>query len=68
MRKTKASFYISGLFQTITPNVAIAKRNLFNDDALFEGAICNDCRLTLFAVVYKRLRKSGSCHNVPRDV
>ena len=67
-RKTKTSFYILGLFQTITPNVAIEKRKIFNNDALFEGVICKDCKLILCAEVYKRLRKCGSCHNVPRNV
>ena len=57
-----------GLFQTITPNVAIEKRKIFNNDALFEGVICKDCKLILCAVVYKPLRKCGSCHNVPRNV
>ena len=67
-RKTKTSFYILGLFQTITPNAAIEKRKLFNIDALFEGVTCKDCKLILRAVVYKLLRKYGSCHNVPRNV
>ena len=57
-----------GLFQTITPNVPIEKRKIFNNDALFEGVICKDCKLILCAEVYKRLRKCGSCHNVPRNV
>ena len=68
-RKKKTLFYILGLFQTITPNVAIEKRKIFNNDTLFEEAICKDCKLILCAVVvYKRLRKCGSCHNVPRNV
>ena len=57
-----------GLFQTITPNVPIEKRKIFNNDALFEGVICKDCKLILCAEVYKRLRKCGSSHNVPRNV
>ena len=57
-----------GLFQTITSNVAIEKRKIFNNDALFEGAIYKDWKLILCAVVYKRLRKCISCHNVPRNV
>ena len=64
----KTSFYILGLFRTITPNVAIEKRKIFNNDALFEGVICKDCKLILRAVVYKLLRKCGSCHNVSRNV
>ena len=64
----KTSFYILGLFQTITPNVAIEKRKIFNNDALFEGAICKDCKLIFCAEVYKRLRKCESRHNVPRDL
>ena len=64
----KTSFYILGLFQTITPNVAIEKRKIFNNDALFEGAICKDCKLIFCAVVYKRLRKCESRHNVPRNL
>ena len=51
----------------IIANVAIEK-NIFNDDALFEGAIFQGFRLTLFTVVCKRLRKCGSCHNVSRNV
>ena len=43
-------------------------KKIFNDDALFEGAVCKDCRLTSCTVVYKRLKKSGSCHNVSRNV
>ena len=35
------SFYILGLFHTVTANVAIGKK-IFNDDSLFEGAICKD--------------------------
>ena len=46
----KTSFYILGLFQTITPNVAIEKRKIFNNDALFEGAICKDWKLIFCAV------------------
>ena len=61
------SFYMLSLFQTIAANAAIEKK-IFNDDALFEGAVCKDCRLTSCTVVYKRLRKSGSCHNVSRNV
>ena len=44
-----------GLFQTITPNAAIEKRKIVNKDTLFEGVICKDCKLILYAVVYKRL-------------
>ena len=44
----------------------LKKKKKFDDDALFEGTICKDCRLTLCTVVYKRLRKCGSCHNVSR--
>ena len=40
----------------------------FNDDALFERVICKDCKLTLCTVVYKRLRKCGSCHNLSGNV
>ena len=46
----------------------LKKKKKFDDDALFEGAICKDCRLTLCTVVYKRLRKCGSCHNVSRNM
>ena len=58
------SFYILGLFQTITANLAIEKK-IFNDDALFEEAICQDFGNVN---VCKRLRKCGSCHIVPRNV
>ena len=37
-------------------------KKIFNDDALFEGAICKE------HYVYKRFRKCGSCHKVPRNV
>ena len=43
-------------------------KTIFIDDALFEGAICQDFRLTLYTVVSKRLRKCGSCHIVSRNV
>ena len=66
-KRNLTSFYILGLFQTITANVAIEKKT-FNDDALFEGAICQDFGLTLCTVVCKRLRKCGSCHIVSRNV
>ena len=45
------SKYVMGLFQTITPNVAIEKRKILNNDALLEGAICQDCKLIFCAVV-----------------
>ena len=44
------------------------KKKIFSDDALFEGVFCKDCRLTLCTVIYKRLRKCESCHNVSRNV
>ena len=66
-KRSLTSFYILDLFQTITANVAIETK-IFNDDALFEGAICQDFRLTLCTVVCKRLRKCGSCHIVSRNV
>ena len=62
-KRSLTSFYILDLFQTITANVAIETK-IFNDDALFEGAICQDFRLRLRTVVCKR----GSCHNVSRNV
>ena len=40
-KRNMTSFYILGLFQTVTANVAIGKK-IFNDDSLFEGAICKD--------------------------
>ena len=61
------SFYILDLFQTVTANVA-NETKIFNDDALFEGAICQDFRLTLCTVVCNHLRKCGSCHIVSRTV
>ena len=66
-KRNLTSFYILCLFQTITATVAIEKK-IFNDDALFEGAICQDFGLTLCTVVCKRLRKCGSCHIVSRNV
>ena len=66
-KRNLTSFYTLDLFQTITANVAIETK-IFNDDALFEGAICQDFRLTLCTVVCKRLRKCGSCHIVSRNV
>ena len=55
------------LFQTITANVAIEKK-IFNDDALFEVAICQDFRLILCTVVCKRLTKCGCCNIVSRNI
>ena len=55
------------LFQTITANVAIEKKT-FNDDALFEVAICQDFRLILCTVVCKRLTKCGCCNIVSRNI
>ena len=66
-KRSLTSFYILDLFQTITANVAIETK-IFNDDALFEGAICQDFRLTLCTVVCNHLRKCGSCHIVSRTV
>ena len=66
-KRNFTSFYILGLFQTTTANVAIEKK-IFNDDALFEGAICQDFRLTLCTVVCKRLGKCGSCHIVSKTL
>lgn len=60
LRKT---FYILGLFQTTLPKLRL-KKNIFIDNTLFEGAICKDCRLTLYSVAHKRLRKYGSCLNM----
>ena len=54
------------LFQTNTANIAFEK-NIFNDEAHFEGAIYKDRRLTLCTVVHKRLRKCGSCNDVSRN-
>ena len=48
-KRNLTSFYISGLFQTITANVAIENK-IFNADALFKGAICQDFRLTLCTI------------------
>ena len=59
-KRNLTSFYILGLFQTITANVAIEKKT-FNDDALFEGAICQNFGLTLCTVC-------GSSHIVSRNV
>ena len=40
-----------GLFQKIAANVAVEKK-IFDDDALFEGAICKGCSLTLYSSLY----------------
>ena len=56
-----------GSIPSNSANVAIETK-IFNDDALFEGAICQDFRLTLCTVVRKHLRKCGSCHIVSRTV
>ena len=43
-------------------------KKIFIDEAFFEGAICQDFRLTLSRVVRKRLRKCGSCHIESRNM
>ena len=68
MRKTKFDLILHiGPIPNITANVVIEKK-IFNDDAHFEGAICQDFGLTLCTVVFKRLRKCGSCHIVSKNV
>ena len=63
-KRNLTPFYRMGLFQSNTANVAI-KKELLNDDAFFEGALCKDCTLTLCTILYKHLKKCGSCSNRP---
>ena len=47
---------------------AYSKQLLMQQRCTFWGSYLQNCRLTLYIVVYKCLRKCGSSHNVSRNV
>ena len=70
-KRNLTEFYMWGLFQKITANVAVGKkyptmmhflRKLFAKTAVQHCTVAYRC-----TVVYKRLRKYGSYHNVSRN-